>query len=88
MIALKLDKMEIDMSASEPLPPIDHERHTRALGSLATSVEKLNDIGQPSRGRSGTGKPAAAPETAASDEDKLRRELAARIKRLRDQLRR
>ena len=87
-VALKLHKMETDMSASEPLSPIDHERHTRALGTMAKSLEKLNDIGreQQSGGRSGTPKPAAAPEAAANDEDKLRRELAARIKRLREQL--
>lgn len=87
-VALKLHKMETDMSASEPLSPIDHERHTRALGTMAKSLEKLNDIGreQQSGGRSGTPRPAAAPEVAANDEDKLRRELAARIKRLREQL--
>jgi hypothetical protein len=89
-VALKLTKMEIDMSASKPLSPIDHERHTRGLGTLAKSLEKLNDIGRAQRsgGRSTGAKPAVAPETAASDEDKLRRELAARIKRLREQLKR
>lgn len=88
-VAVKLEKLEMDMLDGGPLSPTDHERHSRAIGALAKAVEIADDDSQAdttASRRAIVAKPAAAPETAGDDADKLRRELAARIKRLRERL--
>jgi hypothetical protein len=88
-VALKLEKLNMDIEASPSLSPADHERHSRAIGTLAKAAEIVDDnshAGATGARRTAAGKPAAAPETAGNDEDKLRRELAARIQSLRERL--
>ena len=90
-VAIQLEKLEMDILASPTLSPTDHERHSRAIATLVKAAEIVDDNSRAEPGNSGTGrtttgKPASAPETAGNDEDKLRRELAARIKRLRERL--
>jgi hypothetical protein len=90
-VALKLEKLEMDIQTSGRLSPADHERHSRALGTLAKAMEIVDDTdrvdtGNASDRRPASGKPVADLETASNDADELRRELAARIKRLRERL--
>ena len=83
----KVEQLEICMSTDEPVAPADHERETRIIGTLLRNVELVDDVNRPASG----GKPNAdTPKsvgTAADrriDAEHLRRELAARIKRLRE----
>ncbi len=91
-VILKLEQLEMDILASGALSPTDHERHSRAIGTLVKAAEIVDDNSRaepgtgPHAGRGATGKPFGAPETAGDNEDKVRRELAARIKRLRERL--
>jgi hypothetical protein len=90
-VAAKLEKLEMDIHEGGPLSPTDHERQSRAIGALAKAVEIADDNSHadtPATAgrRAAAGRPATAPETAGDDADKLRRELAARIKRLRERL--
>lgn len=88
-VSRKLSQLEASMETTDPLSTADHERQSRTIGSLATNLEKVDDLSRADAGTGGqsaAGKPAVAPETAGNDEDKLRRELAARIERLRERL--
>ncbi len=83
----KVEQLEICMSTDEPVAPTDHERETRIIGTLLRNVELVDDVNRPAS----SGKPNAdTPKsvgTAADrrvDTEHLRRELAARIKRLRE----
>ncbi len=92
-VITKLEKMEMDMEASGPLSAADHERHTRALATVIKSVENIDDLNGAAAANAGTNRPGAdkrrgTPETASNDEGKLRRELAARIRKLRQRLER
>jgi hypothetical protein len=97
VVTLKLEHLEMDIPANPTLSPTDHERHSRAIGTLVKTAEIVDDTSRGdtgnastgrSPGRTPTGKPASAPETAGNGEAKLRRELAARIKHLRERLNR
>lgn len=94
-VILQLEKLEMDIQASPSLSPSDRERHSRAIGTLVKAAEIVDDNSRAEPGTAGsgrsaarapTGKPASAPDTAGNDEAKLRRELAARIKQLRERL--
>ena len=83
----KVEQLEICMSTNEPVATADHERETRIIGTLLRNVELVDDVTRPASG----GKPNAdAPKSIGTSPDRgidaehLRRELAARVKRLRE----
>ena len=84
-IMFKLQQLEASMETSDGLSPADHERQSRALGTLVRNLEVVDDLGR-CDGSAGGGKPGHELETASHDEEQLRRELAARIQRLRERL--
>lgn len=74
------------MAGHDDVTSADHERETRALGGLIRNFEKLKDLD--------AGKPNATPAPASDraaaayddDPDGVRRALAERILKLREQL--
>ena len=83
----KVEQLEICMSTDEPVAPADHERETRIIGTLLRNVELVDDVNRPAAGDNARGDPPKSVGTAADrgiDQEHLRRELAARVKRLRE----
>lgn len=86
-IEIKLQQLELSMSSNKPLSPADHERQSRVIGSLTKNVEKVHELSRPPE-RSTTddakSRIDAGFEGAGDNAEQLRRELAARIQRLRE----
>ena len=83
----KVEQLEICMSTKEAVPAADHERETRIIGTLLRNVELVDDVNRPAAGDNASGDPPKSVGTAADrgiDQEHLRRELAARVKRLRE----
>lgn len=85
----KVEQLEICMSTTEAVPSADHERETRIIGTLLRNVElvDVDDVNRPAAGDDASGDPAKSVGAAADrgiDQEHLRRELAARVKRLRE----
>jgi hypothetical protein len=90
-IERKLEQLEMSMHDDTPQSKVEHERDTRMLGQLTRNMEKLNDRDgagdDGAGGRAGTKrrpKSDAAPDGSGHDAELIRRELAARIQRLRE----
>lgn len=95
-IGRQLDRLEQIMDEDSNLSAAEHERHIKVVGTLAKNLETVDGLDRTdgTRGRAGNGKPVAAPQSAGRsssqpgghDADELRRELAARIRKLRERL--
>ena len=87
LVLRKFDQLEICMSTDETIPTADHERETRIIGTLLRSVELADDVnraGGAAPNSSNAAKSGAKPEDRRIDPEHLRRELAARIHKLRE----
>jgi hypothetical protein len=91
VIIRKLVQLELDMETEQPLSPADQERQSRLTGSLISNVEKLDgfagaDDSAGAAAGSGNPKSSRAVERVDDDADRLRREIAAKLERLRERL--
>jgi hypothetical protein len=84
VISLKLHQLEIRMQENKPLSQADDERETRSIGGLVKQVEKVREFSRPVDDAAGRGSKAKAGSNAADDAAGARRELKARIQRLRE----
>jgi hypothetical protein len=82
-ILRKLDQLENSMETDENPSGADHERQSRAIGSLINSVEKVDELSRPSAGADAP-KSRATAQAEAAEAERARRELKARIQRLRE----
>jgi|GEM_PF-2580556 len=88
-LAKNLDLLEKNMTEDEGAPRGD-ERSTRALGAIARTLEKLNDVepGTDPAAAAAATAPKSRPRSAAAPEleeaERLRLELAERILKLRE----
>jgi hypothetical protein len=83
----KVEQLEICMSTNEPVATADHERETRIIGTLLRNVELVDDVTRPASGskpNADVPKSVGASPDRGIDAEHLRRELAARVKRLRE----
>ena len=87
-ITRKLEQMETSMSGPEAANPADSERETRALGNLIKNYEKVQalETDLTRDAAAAGGKPGAMP--SADDSERKRRELEARIRKVRERFER
>ena len=85
LITLKLEQLEDAMAQPGERAPGDHERDTRAIGSLVRSYEKVHglDRGSGDDVDNADDRAASADADADADAEAIRRELAQEIVRLR-----
>lgn len=81
LISLKLEQMEADMARSTERTPADHERETRALGTLIRNFEKVFGLEQEGGSQNDKRSPNATESQAEAEA--IRRELAERLVRIR-----
>lgn len=81
LIKLKLEQLEDAMAQPGERAPGDHERDTRAIGSLVRSYEKVRGLDRGSGDDADNGDDRAT--SAEADAEAIRRELAQEIVRLR-----
>ena len=87
-ITRKLEQMETSMSGPEAANPADSERETRALGNLIKNYEKVQalETDLTRDAAAAGGKPGAMQ--SADDSERKRRELEARIRKVRERFER
>jgi hypothetical protein len=83
VIAVKLHQLEIRMQENKPLSQADHEREMRMIGSLTKNAEKVHELSRPSEDTDAP-KSRAAAKADTAETERTRRELKARIQRLRE----
>lgn len=88
-ISMKLEQLERrlanDLARPDDGTATDHERETRAIGSLIDNLDKLRELEAGYAKPTGQSGPAAAAATDLADEaERCRRELAERLSRLVD----
>jgi hypothetical protein len=84
-IDAKLKQLEASMASSDAPSATDHERETRALGTLIRNVEKVADIETDlRRGSDDAARRDDSGDVGALDASRLRRELAERIRSVRE----
>lgn len=85
LIGQKLDRMEQDMASDDPDKTSDGERETRAIGTIAQSIERLaeleTDRNRGTKQRDGDKRGAAGP-LSAEETQRLSLELAERLAKL------
>ncbi|MEL6872575.1 MAG: hypothetical protein AAFO62_07240 [Pseudomonadota bacterium] len=87
-IDLQLKELESRMAMSEDLTSADYERETRALGGLIRNYEKIIglDAANDNRARKAGDHDARPTDASGADADSVRRDVAARLVRLRARL--
>lgn len=80
LINLKLEQLEKDMSRPGERTPADHERETRALGTLVRNYERVSGL---EREGNHDGKQDGEEPERRAEAEAIRRELAEQIVRLR-----
>ena len=80
LINLKLEHLEEDMARSNERTPADHDRETRALGTLIRNYEKVSGLEQ---GSNDDDKQSASGPERQAEAEAWRRELAERLVRIR-----
>jgi hypothetical protein len=71
-----LTRLEQAMTSSDPLTPADSERETRAIGTLIRNLAKAAEL------ETHVGQRAAQQSKPAPDAERLRQDLAERLRRL------
>jgi hypothetical protein len=83
-ISVKLYQLETSMQDDKPLSRTDHERETRMIGSLTKNAEKVHELSRPGAGEADDAPKSSDRGKGPGHAEQVRRELAARIQKLRE----